>query len=334
MADDEVQLGLPGWPVPDPNVEPEFDEWDQQIDETEDEWNERLERARIQAEQEGPRMEWADSKSTPLEDIQTMLDTFPKTEDAADPARWKCACGWSGEVVQMNINAAGGRVCPECGASGGLILGSDPYDPLPGETDSQYDQRVDQQRDEEVRVTACPPPTAPLTIEALEAMAAAALADINAKKRQKQQEKMVVHRETVEPTDYVQESFVPTQCTKEGGDGSQCMMCNGSACRFCGAGCWAPEKPMCEHDQLQRHDWDPAIRDFRRKQAEDDYKKLEMTEARRQEMLAKIFDGEPSRPYVVYCLNCKKEIRTGEVVTVTGNGSRHMKACSPDQPQQ
>ena len=35
---------------------------------------------------------------------------------------WACACGWQGEPSQMNANPMGMRVCPSCGASGGLVL--------------------------------------------------------------------------------------------------------------------------------------------------------------------------------------------------------------------
>ena len=34
----------------------------------------------------------------------------------------KCACGWCGEPKDMNQNPIGIRVCPDCGASGGLSL--------------------------------------------------------------------------------------------------------------------------------------------------------------------------------------------------------------------
>lgn len=38
--------------------------------------------------------------------------------------------------------------------------------------------------------------------------------------------------------------------------GSDCMMCNGEACKLCGAGCWIgsnkPQSP-CEHDVIERH---------------------------------------------------------------------------------
>lgn len=36
--------------------------------------------------------------------------------------KWKCACGWRGPRIEFKHNAAGGSVCPSCGASGGLIL--------------------------------------------------------------------------------------------------------------------------------------------------------------------------------------------------------------------
>lgn len=33
-----------------------------------------------------------------------------------------CACGWSGLIKDMPANPSGSRVCPACGASGGLIF--------------------------------------------------------------------------------------------------------------------------------------------------------------------------------------------------------------------
>ena len=39
---------------------------------------------------------------------------------------WKCACGWRGAASDLHpYNASGGKVCPSCGASGGLILDGD-----------------------------------------------------------------------------------------------------------------------------------------------------------------------------------------------------------------
>lgn len=35
--------------------------------------------------------------------------------------RWKCACGWRGAVSALN-DGPHSRVCPDCGASGGLML--------------------------------------------------------------------------------------------------------------------------------------------------------------------------------------------------------------------
>jgi hypothetical protein len=38
--------------------------------------------------------------------------------------------------------------------------------------------------------------------------------------------------------------------------GPDCLMCNGSACNKCGAGCWGPSDPEhpCEHDVIERHE--------------------------------------------------------------------------------
>lgn len=42
---------------------------------------------------------------------------------ALSPMRpWRCACGWKGETRELRDHAAGHRVCPGCGASGGLDL--------------------------------------------------------------------------------------------------------------------------------------------------------------------------------------------------------------------
>ena len=37
--------------------------------------------------------------------------------------------------------------------------------------------------------------------------------------------------------------------------GPDCLMCNGEACALCGAGCsnTDPERPVCEHDVIERH---------------------------------------------------------------------------------
>lgn len=35
---------------------------------------------------------------------------------------WEGACGWDGLRSELKQNASGGNVCPQCGASGGLIL--------------------------------------------------------------------------------------------------------------------------------------------------------------------------------------------------------------------
>ena len=37
--------------------------------------------------------------------------------------------------------------------------------------------------------------------------------------------------------------------------GPDCLMCNGNACALCGAGCsnTNPERPVCEHDVIERH---------------------------------------------------------------------------------
>ena len=34
---------------------------------------------------------------------------------------WECACGWMGFPSEMNANPSGHKVCPLCGASGGLV---------------------------------------------------------------------------------------------------------------------------------------------------------------------------------------------------------------------
>ena len=33
-----------------------------------------------------------------------------------------------------------------------------------------------------------------------------------------------------------------------------CMMCNGSACNLCGAGCWNNAIKDCQHDVVERHE--------------------------------------------------------------------------------
>lgn len=43
-------------------------------------------------------------------------------ESVAGPSEWMCACGWNGLVAQLVTNAYGGKSCPACGGSGGLIL--------------------------------------------------------------------------------------------------------------------------------------------------------------------------------------------------------------------
>lgn len=268
---------------------PPFDVWDQQVDETEDEWNDRLERMRVEAE------------SVPA-------------------------------------------IVP------------DPYAPLPGETDTQYDQRVDQQRDEaapfsepspddiahdeeltiaeaavhadnEARVTVCPPvPAQPMTLEALQEMAAKALANIKGNRSKKPKSAMSdVHEEDV---GWVQESFIPAHCVNEGGSGLECMMCNGQACRFCGFGCWDREAPRCEHEVEFRHSWDPVAEERRLALQEAEMKALGISEARRQEMMDKIFDGDPSLTHIIYCVNCNQEVRTGEVVYVTSKGTFHSRDCT------
>lgn len=40
--------------------------------------------------------------------------------DLVERLEWKCACGWHGDITKAPSNPSGGRVCPNCGASGGL----------------------------------------------------------------------------------------------------------------------------------------------------------------------------------------------------------------------
>lgn len=49
---------------------------------------------------------------------------------------WKCACGWRGTAGEMNDGPGGIRVCPNCGASGGLILDDDQPVPASATTES------------------------------------------------------------------------------------------------------------------------------------------------------------------------------------------------------
>lgn len=306
---EDEQLGLGGMPA--------FDIWDQQVDETDAEYEERMEKARLESE-------------------QSLIDPVQAALNQGCDA-WKCACGWIGRIFAMSVNASGGRVCPQCGASGGLLLAQDvpknSLDPLPNETDIQYDQRVDQQRDEQAApvLTACPAPTQPMTIEALEQMAAAALQALKDKKAAKRNPN--ADGEWQSPnTPFVQESFISNVCTAEGGTGDDCMMCNGSACRFCGRGCWDKEAGPCTHNETERHTWnsDPAFASRRLMLQEVEMIALGISEARRKEMMDKIFDGDPSRPSAVYCVRCKREVKDGEVVNITSTGARHMKNCLED----
>jgi hypothetical protein len=38
--------------------------------------------------------------------------------------------------------------------------------------------------------------------------------------------------------------------------GPFCLMCSGEACALCDAGCWNndPNRPLCEHDSVERHE--------------------------------------------------------------------------------
>lgn len=47
--------------------------------------------------------------------------------------------------------------------------------------------------------------------------------------------------------------------------GPDCMSCSGEACQLCGAGCWnnAGCGHDCEHDVIDRHNYDPNWRCLR-----------------------------------------------------------------------
>lgn len=59
---------------------------------------------------------------------ENSLDPVAETENvraimaAALSLKWACACGWRGTPEQMIVNASDCRVCPGCGASGGLVI--------------------------------------------------------------------------------------------------------------------------------------------------------------------------------------------------------------------
>jgi hypothetical protein len=55
---------------------------------------------------------------------------------ASDNLEWLCACGWIGDMRASPANASGGRVCPSCGASGGLksVFKKDPAEATKGTT--------------------------------------------------------------------------------------------------------------------------------------------------------------------------------------------------------
>lgn len=79
--------------------------------------------------------------------------------DAPAPTRqegsglWKCACGWTGSPSDMKTNAADGRVCPSCGASGGLVKDHAPAPTAPSLTVEEvanaleYEDDPDYERD-------------------------------------------------------------------------------------------------------------------------------------------------------------------------------------------
>ena len=52
----------------------------------------------------------------------TWCRTHDRERDPYAGRRWVCACGWWGLDHEMNENPSGDRVCPDCGASGGLEL--------------------------------------------------------------------------------------------------------------------------------------------------------------------------------------------------------------------
>jgi hypothetical protein len=35
----------------------------------------------------------------------------------------------------------------------------------------------------------------------------------------------------------------------------ECLACSGEACDFCGAGCWDSSVRDCDHDVIDRHDY-------------------------------------------------------------------------------
>lgn len=72
----------------------------------------------------------------------------PDHSPAAAPAvmaqaeqRWKCACGWYGTPSQMTVSNTL-RTCPQCGASGGLIIDDAPAQPA-GEVYVDYETDKD-----------------------------------------------------------------------------------------------------------------------------------------------------------------------------------------------
>lgn len=74
---------------------------------------------------------------SPVAMIAAIRVLTPPTSPVEDLA-WKCACGWSGSHHQMNANEAGIRVCPKCGASGGLASDGPLHPPTSRERDDEW----------------------------------------------------------------------------------------------------------------------------------------------------------------------------------------------------
>jgi len=171
----------------------------------------------------------------------------------------------------------------------------------------------------------------PMTVEELQEAAQRALAVLEEEKRLKKiakyRERASVGADLRHPVNthlYTQDRMIEGGCGQE-----SCMMCTGEACRFCGAGCWDDTVKDCQHDIGTRHQWDEAKIEYRKQLLNQELTEKGMTsEIRRQEMLDKIFDGEPMRNGSAPCFKCHKTIAMGSLAIITSRGSYHL-ACPP-----
>lgn len=346
-----VQLNIPGT---------EFDEWDQRGDETDDDYAARMERARLDAEL----FESDPTRAAEASGQDAFLCICSKSSLIADmlpnAAGYRMCphCGASGlqlfgKVEPDTASAWSDNANPRADMLDALLgeHGLPPVeivDWLPNDTvlavadqgpgqepatitielGKNYPEPTVSPQAEVPQVTLCNVPTQPLTVEALQEVARLALERIEQEKAQKR----LAQVQAEAHSHFEQETFVEVNraCVNEGGNGADCMICTGEACRYDGFGCWAPELLNCLHEADERHSWDPAVRDARRAEMEADLIKLGKSEERRKEMLDKIFAGEPARGNIIYCTVCKQQVKNGEAVYVTGNGSRHMR-CSEEQ---